>query len=368
MQQANENLPGNETIIRVEAPPTRYTLLVDADGLFLTDAEPQSFVDDRAIWQTADDDGYRHIISDKHLAPGADIVAARGPHALPSELLAEFRHQGWICLPALIEPSLVAAIQRVATVGDWEGEKFDRAHTPLLQDAAIAKVAVEPVSLWLMREYMQTQGIRLAHSPSLAVIGKDDGKRDVQGWHSDFPYLWGITRRVGGNRIPTEVSGDLVLGIQRNVCISDFTSEYGATAFKLGTHNLNQGPPEEWGIGADYSKPGYRAEHGLPYGGKEAQVVEAPCGSVILYDARTWHRQGVNTLPAKRAAMLQAVTPNYVMPFSDTTADFRNFSASPLAQELSQRERDELEEVLLHRVVGPGGSYVIRPEAAESAG
>ncbi|MCZ6616657.1 MAG: hypothetical protein O7E57_00885 [Gammaproteobacteria bacterium] len=59
-------------------------------------------------------------------------------------------------------------------------------------------------------------------------------------------------------------------------------------------------------------------EHGLPDNGPDADIVEAPAGSIILYDARTWHRAGVNRTGEKRAAMLQAITPMYLMPFTDT--------------------------------------------------
>ncbi|MEM7079087.1 MAG: hypothetical protein AAF513_10705 [Pseudomonadota bacterium] len=363
--RAVDELPGNETVVAVPAPEHRFSLLCNAEGAFLTGAEgQQTHVDDEALWEQEGSD-FIHVCSGAKIA-GSDAriqQVMRGPHQRPSALLDDFRRQGWVCLPALLDPELIRAIEQVACVGTWSEQRYDRSLTPLLQDAAVARIAVEPVSLWLMRQYMSTNAIRLAHSPSLAVLGQDDGERDVQGWHSDFPYLWGITRKVGGNRVPTQVSGDLVLGVQRNICISAFSSEFGATAFKLGSHTRNEGPPESWGIGADYSTPGYRAEHGLPYGGVDAQVIEAPAGSIILYDARTWHRQGVNRLQAKRAAMLQAVTPMWVMPFSDTSADYRAFKQSHLAQGLNPRESAELEEILLHRVVGPAGSYVIGPQA-----
>ena len=77
------------------------------------------------------------------------------------------------------------------------------------------------------------------------------GVREVQGWHTDFPYLWGT-----GDRVPVP-SGDLVLGMQRNVCVSDFTRENGATIFKLGTHASNEAPPEEWGISNHSYRKGF---------------------------------------------------------------------------------------------------------------
>ena len=133
-----------------------------------------------------------------------------------------------------------------------------------------------------------------------------------------------------------------MLGVQRNVCVSAFTRERGATAFKLGSHALNSAPPEAWGRAEIHARPGHRAKCGLPYNGPEADVIEAPAGSIILYDARTWHRAGVNRTPHKRAAMLQAVTPMFVMPKNDTSPAYKHFIQSAAYQELTQRERDEI--------------------------
>ena len=219
----------------------------------------------------------------------------------------------------------------------------------------MASTAAEPVSLWLIRAYMKTPDIRLAHTPGMAVLGTDDGKRNVQGWHSDYPYHWGVP---ADGLVPTP-TGETVLGVQRNVCVSDFTRERGATVFKLGSHARDHGPPTEWGTAALHARPGYRAAHGLPYGGPEADIVEAPGGSIILYDARTWHRAGVNRTPYKRAAMLQAMTPMYVMPKNDTSADYRDFIASAAYGELTDRERDEMRRLMVHEFIGPGGRYAI---------
>jgi ectoine hydroxylase-related dioxygenase (phytanoyl-CoA dioxygenase family) len=233
----------------------------------------------------------------------------------------------------------------------------------------MAKTAAEPLSLWLMRQYMQTNEIRLGHTPSLALLSQDDGKRNVQGWHSDFPYLWGISRSIDeerhpitDGRVPTP-SGPTVLGIQRNVCISPFTSVGGATAFKLGSHARDQGPPRQWGNGSDHSQPGYRAEHGLPYSGPEADIVEAPGGSIILYDSRTWHRAGVNRTDKRRSAMLQAMIPGYMLPFMDTSGPYKSFKQSDAYQELSNRERDELRRLMIHYIAGPLGRHAITTDA-----
>lgn len=370
--------PLRETVVRVEAPRDCFTLLVTPAGDFLGVDDAGHLVasreaDDGVLWEEVPG-GYRHAASGHDVTAareeGGDGVLAfrgrperfrpaRGPARMPSEYLREFREQGWVCLPAALDPVTVDGLQRVAGCGRWSGREYDRNVSALDQHPAVARASAEPVSLWLTRQYMGTDEIRFAHPPSFAVLDRDDGQRDVQGWHSDFPYLWGIDRHVGGGRIPVRKTGDLVLGIQRNICVTDFTRSNGATRFKLGSHRRNVGPPADWGLGVAYRRPGHRKRHGLPYGGPEADVIEAPAGSVLLFDARTWHRAGLNETDGRRAAILQAVTPPYIMPFADSGAAFKTFAKSAPWQEITDRERRELESLLVYEIVGRRGRQAI---------
>ncbi len=149
------------------------------------------------------------------------------------------------------------------------------------------------------------------------------------------------------------------MGVQRNLCVSEFTKENGATCFKLGSHTRGEGPPVEWATGNTAREPGYREAKGLPYTGPDADVIEAPPGSYIVYDSRIWHRAGVNRTEHKRAAMLQAVVPMYIMPFMDTSRPYKDFIHSPLVEELTELERKELEAIMVNKMVGPGGHLAI---------
>ena len=382
MDDASEQ---HETIVRVPLPGRHYRLILAPDGRFLgVDGGRLAILadgDDRIVWADANDGRYRHVATGKEIvarpanggtsvrldanaraigAEGAEgkeavsFTVAHGPEKLPSEYLETMRAKGWVCLTSILAPEIVERLERVAGTDRYESEPRQPG-SALSADAAVARTAAEPVSLWLIRAYMKTPDIRLAHTPGMAVLGTDDGKRNVQGWHSDYPYHWGVP---ADGLVPTP-TGETVLGVQRNVCVSDFTRERGATVFKLGSHARDHGPPAEWGTAALHARPGYRAEHGLPYGGPEADIVEAPGGSIILYDARTWHRAGVNRTPRKRAAMLQAMTPMYVMPKNDTSADYRDFIASAAYGELTDRERDEMRRLMVHEFIGPGGRYAI---------
>ena len=371
------------------AKPThhyRYLLTPNGDWLATADGETlhvQGHVDDAAIWDESAG-AFRHVVTGltlaanataldsttclRHGSGGAQVGAdgtvgsgaanggaftvGHGPEKLPSQSLQELKENGWVSLTCVLPPAVVDGLQRVGCVDAYEGREPQR-EPPLVQHPAVAKVTVEPVSLWLTREYMQTRDIRLGHSPGITALAQDDGKRELQGWHTDFPYLWGT-----GDRIPVP-SGDLVLGMQRNVCVSDFRKDNGATLFKLGSHASNAPPPDEWGISMQTYRKGQRARHGLPYGGRQADVVEAPAGTIILYDARTWHRAGVNTTARKRGAIIQAIVPSYIIPFMDTSATYKAFLKSDAHDQVTARERKELDQLMVHKIMGPAGLFAI---------
>ena len=363
-----------ERAVKVEPAAHRYSLLQDANGLLLGMDEKgalkaASEADDSVVWDLGPN-GYRHVSSERSIAAtdgrvsfnGASFAPCHGPENLPSTHLRELRANGWACLTGILAPDIVDGLQRTACTDAYADSTPDRATPQFSQHPALARTAAEPISLWVIRQYLATPDIHFSHTPALIVLNRDDGQRNVQGWHSDYPYHWGINVR---GRVP-ELPGEVLLGVQRNVCVSEFTKERGATAFKLGSHALNHGPPEEWGTAGMHGRPGYRAEHGLPYNGPEADVVEAPAGSIILYDSRTWHRAGVNRTDHRRAAMLQAMTPMFVMPKNDTSTAYKHFLDSPACQQINDRERNELQRLMVHRFLGPAGRDAIGPDVALS--
>ena len=380
--------PTRERVVKIEPSGQHYSLLVAPSGGFLGldgfDESGASAVcstaDDRVMWKR-EADGFRHVATGRtaDLESGGRIVidgrtlnergepggaaaafaVGHGPERLPSEYLRFFKEHGWVCLTRVLPPEVVDGLQRVACTDAYAAHTPDRGTPQFSQSAALGRTAAEPVSLWVIRQYMRTDDIRFAHTPALIVLAQDDGRRNVQGWHSDYPYHWGVPAR---GQVPTQ-AGDIVLGVQRNVCVSEFTKERGATAFKLGSHALGHGPPDSWGTAGTHGRPGYRAEHGLPYNGPDADVIEAPPGSIILYDSRTWHRAGVNRTAQPRAAMLQAVTPMFVMPKNNTSGAYRHFIQSAAYQQLTLREREEIRAMMVHRFLGPVGRDVITADA-----
>ena len=335
-----------ERAVRFNEPALRYAMAVAQDGRFLAvdDSGALSVADevsDAAMWRhegarlehaihpvplavsNAENGGCRLAPDDRSVRTVGDCTTSEsytivhGPELLPSEYLAHLRTHGWVCLAAILAPEITDALQRIACTDRYAHRSPDRSLRQICQGSALAKTAVEPISVWLARQYMQTDDIRLAHAPGIGVMTPDDGSRTVQGWHSDYPYHWGINAE---GKVPTP-SGQTVMGVQRIVCVSEFTKYRGATAFKLGSHALEQRPPTDWGLASAVYDPDYRATHGLPYNGPDADVIEAPPGSMILFDTRTWHRAGVNRSNENRAAILMDMTPAYIVPYSDTTVD-----------------------------------------------
>ncbi|MDE0010214.1 MAG: phytanoyl-CoA dioxygenase family protein [Candidatus Poribacteria bacterium] len=391
---AYENELFQERVVRVERPSKHFTLLRAPNGEFLGASDDNElaicdYVDDKTIWDSVEGrTAYRHVVTNLVLEAeaadstegcylrhksvrlagngaaaadeGAIFSPGHGPAHLPSEYLKFLKENGWVCLPAILSPDTVEALERISCTGRWDSETYDRSTGTLVKGVAVAQAATEPVSLWLMRQYMRTSEIRFGHPPGFAILTPDDGERDVQGWHSDFPYHWGIFATRGtGPEIPPHNFPELVMGVQRNLCVSEFRKENGATCFKLGSHVLGEGPPDEWGPGHIYRQQGYRAAHGLPYNGPDADVVEAPGGSYILYDSRIWHRAGVNRTERKRAAMLQAVIPVYIVPKTDTSRAYRNFINSPLVDALTPLELQELKALMITKIESAGQKHVV---------
>ncbi|HEX3406772.1 MAG TPA: hypothetical protein VHS81_06005, partial [Caulobacteraceae bacterium] len=250
----------NPTVHTLARPTRHYALLVTPDGGWLASADGRSFttqshVDDDALWE-AEHDGFRHVVSGVSLrsrpggaagtvrlargdadlggdgAPGAaaDFQVGHGPELRPSEYLSAFRRAGWVALISVLAADVLEGLQRLAGVDGYEGHEPVARERQIADGPALARATLEPVSLWLCRQYMRVADIKLGHPPGVTALTPDDGERPVQGWHGDFPYMWGSDRSAGAYRVPPGAD-ELVLGIQRNICVSDFRLENGATVF-----------------------------------------------------------------------------------------------------------------------------------------
>jgi hypothetical protein len=341
-----------ERPVTFERPKHHFVFLVAPDGAMLGLGDDGNL----ALFQDADDRVIWDRVSDrlKHTATGKDVsteinedsctlpvgsdevtfTVAHGPDKLPSEYLADFKREGWVCLPCILSAEIVDGLQQVGGSDRFEHLQASNDSPKVCQHVSVGRAICEPVSLWLIREYLQTRDLHLAHPPNVIVLPPYDGKSRTQGWHSDIPY----GRDNGADR-----KGPLK-AVQRNVCVSDFGKANGATVYKLGTHLADTLPPPEWNPGRNGPDPAAR-----PYSGPEADVVEAPAGSIVLYDARTWHRAGFNHSEHKRAAMLMSFQTADVTPKKDTRPTCKKLHESPVYQDLNPREQREITELMMNQ-------------------
>lgn len=345
-----------ERVVKHEQPKHRFVFLVAADGSMLGVADDGSLAlyddaDDRVIWDRVPG-GVAHVTTATE--PTAEINAARctlhmdsndvtfrigpGPERLPSAYLEHLQREGWVCLTCLLTPEIVAGLQRVACTDAYEHLVPDSDSPKVCQHRAVGQAISEPVSLWLIRQYLGTRNLHLGHPPNPTALPPYDGRRRVQGWHADIPYI----PSIGGHAVADRRGP--VKAVQRNVCVSDFRKRNGATAYKLGSHRAETNPPPEWNPARPGAAPATR-----PYSGPEADVIEAPAGSIVLYDARTWHRAGFNQTERKRGAMLMSFQAADVIPKRDTRSTCRSLHASSVYQELDRRQQREITELLMNQ-------------------
>ena len=347
-----------ERPVTFEPPEHHFVFLIAADGTLLgvnDDGDLALFddADDRVIWDLGSE-GVKHVSSGKmvpteikedacSLPVGVDevtLIVARGPEKLPSEYLDHFKREGWVCLTSILTPEIVERLQWVGGVDRHEHLEARNDSPKVCQDVAVGRAICEPISLWLIRQYLQTRDLHLGHPPNVMSLSPYDGKSRVQGWHSDIPY----GRKNGADR-----KGPLK-AVQRNVCVSDFAKANGATAYKLGSHVDDNLPPSEWNPaldGPDFF--GGTSPTARPYSGPESDVVEAPAGSIVIYDARTWHRAGFNHSEHKRGSMLMSFQTADVPPKKDTRPTCKKLHESPVYQELNALQQREITELMMNQ-------------------
>ena len=344
-----------ETIVSIGRPTHFYHFLVGEDGSLLGLDDDRKLVtcvdaDDRVVWDHQDG-GVKHVATGTALTVELEndicvvVVEGKprpfkleqGPEKLPSEYLSHMRREGWVCLTCILSEDIVDGLQKTAGTDAYEHLSASNETPKICQHESVGRAISEPVSLWLIRQYMQTRDLHLGHPPGFAVLKPYDGASKVQGWHSDIPY----TSSIGGN-IVADRKGP-IKAVQRNVCVSDFKKSNGATAYKLGSH-VKGDAPTEWNPARHLGPPEAR-----PYSGPEAEVLEAPAGSIILYDARTWHRAGFNHSQHKRAAMLSSFQAGDVIPKRDTRPACKKWQASSVYPLLNARQQRDITELLMNQ-------------------
>lgn len=338
-------------IVTLRRPTRHHALLVAIDGRMLgLDASGDLALFDEAgdgvIWdRTAA--GVRHVATGRDFATAADngvctmpvgsdalnFAISHGPEKLPSAYLEHLRREGWVCINSILPPKLVDRLERVACTGRYEHLEPKTDSPKICQDAAVGRAIAEPVSLWVLRAYLENRDIHLGHPPGFNVLPPETLAQAGRRWHSDIPYTRSASPQpVFPRKGPPKACN-------RNTFVSEFTHLNGATLFKPGSHLLDSGPPDAWNAALEDGE--------LPYSGPEATVLEAPSGSMILYDARTWHRAGFNRSAHKRGMMATNYETPDVVPKRDTRPVCKRLHQATVYRELNAREQRDVTDLLM---------------------
>ena len=303
----------------------------------------------------------------------ATYAAQLGPTRLPSEHLAEMRDQGYTVLDNVLEQPAIERLKKAAAVNrakrfseepPYDG--FFWMRDGLVWSADLCRGSTHPVALWLLQRYLSTDNIHFCHQPVITTAKPAKellGTFPDGGWHADYPYHPGV---FPNDDWPVEP----VFGAQFNICVDAFTAPTAATQFRPGSHTLLKVPPEAYNLGGTRMGEGQHED--------VAQLI-APAGAALLYDARTWHRAcyELNVSGADRIAILNAVSPDWVLPMTDKTWMFPRWDAAPAREALTERERADVESLCINDTAPtpagmpslqerPGGVYAMRKSDASS--
>jgi ectoine hydroxylase-related dioxygenase (phytanoyl-CoA dioxygenase family) len=113
-----------------------------------------------------------------------------------------------------------------------------------------------------------------------ALINKPSNNHYQTTWHRDLNYQHFVSSRP--------------LAISVLYCIDAFSEKTGGTFILPSTHKIEKFPSEE-------------------YINKFQQVVEAPAGSIIIFDAMVFHRAGNNTSDHIRRAVNHIFTAPFIL-------------------------------------------------------
>jgi ectoine hydroxylase-related dioxygenase (phytanoyl-CoA dioxygenase family) len=196
--------------------------------------------------------------------------------------LEPLRRDGYVILERVLSPGEIDEIVRALAPyeanrpmgrNDFEGERSQRVYSLAGKGDVFLRLAEHPRIVRLL-DAVLLRGFLLSNLQSIRLHPGET----PQAWHTDDAFY--LVPR------PRET-----LGISTIWAIEDFTEENGATQVIPGSHR--------WGM----EHPDDRSH--------EVKTAVMPAGSVIVFDAGTWHRGGGNRTSGTRLA----VSPQYCQPW-----------------------------------------------------
>ena len=185
---AHRSIASHERIVTIPRPARRFSLLRSATtGDFVSftargfSLSPEASDEALFVALGSDPPRFRHHASQREVElpirlageqADADVEEVHGPAHPPSEYLRQLREQGWACLPCLYSPEAVAAMRAEADRTDAARVRVNNnqvsTRPPL--SAAVLRAAVEPVSLWVLRQYFGTPHLSAGAPPTIGAL------------------------------------------------------------------------------------------------------------------------------------------------------------------------------------------------------
>lgn len=139
--------------------------------------------------------------------------------------------------------------------------------SPLAYDEAFVAIAKHPTALAVARTCL---GPKISLASQVGILNKPGAKNYVENWHRELQYQHMTTSRP--------------LAVQTLLTVDEFTPENGATFFLYGTHLFENFPSDDFV--------------------RKWQVqIEAPAGSLIMFDSLLYHRSAPNRSDRERIAI-----------------------------------------------------------------
>ncbi len=141
-------------------------------------------------------------------------------------------------------------------------------------DDYFLKLAAHPLIMGVARKLLGEKFLLMSQN---AIINLPNDQHCQVTWHRDLNYQHFVSSRP--------------LGLSALYCIDDFTEETGGTYLMAASHKAEEFPSFE-------------------YVAKHEQQINAPAGSILLFDAMIYHRSGNNRGERPR----RAVNHIYILP------------------------------------------------------
>jgi ectoine hydroxylase-related dioxygenase (phytanoyl-CoA dioxygenase family) len=203
----------------------------------------------------------------------------------------EIRILGYTVLPGVLgERELGPAREKLdaiyrAQLDEVGGEEVVRrindehvARAPLAYDDFFLGVATRPAVLAIVGRLLTGGYFQLMLQNGIINAPAQGHDHAAGAWHRDLNYQHYVSSRP--------------LSVSALFCIDDFSALTGGTHVLPGSHNVEAFPPDA-----------FIERHELQ--------IEAPAGSVIVFDSMMYHRTGVN----RSAGPRRAINHTYTVPF-----------------------------------------------------